>query len=203
VPVIITSCGRRAEVVTAVHRYGGIVLHDVISIRHAEKALEAGRRRSSWSAPGRAAMPGTLSPLALSQRSGASMTAPYPVGRDLDRRAVLAAQAIAPTSPNGTPLHRDARGQCPRGDKAMLVGARPRTIVYTCHLGRARQLPAAEPRCRGLDPGQLPEADSTRWISARPQAFPRLARHLGSGQGLGSITDVPDVADCVARLRSE
>src|SRR5258708_15587485 len=40
VPIIITSLRPPAEVVAAVHRYGGILLHDVISIRHADKALE-------------------------------------------------------------------------------------------------------------------------------------------------------------------
>src|ERR1700758_5320093 len=42
VPIIITSLRPPAEVVKAVHSYGGIVMHDVISIRHAEKALEQG-----------------------------------------------------------------------------------------------------------------------------------------------------------------
>ena len=39
VPIIITSLRPPAEVVCAVHGYGGIVLHDVISIRHADCAL--------------------------------------------------------------------------------------------------------------------------------------------------------------------
>src|SRR5216684_9017554 len=42
VPIVITSLRPPAQVVRAVHGYGGIVLHDVISIRHAEKALEQG-----------------------------------------------------------------------------------------------------------------------------------------------------------------
>ena len=42
VPIIITSLRAPNEVVEAVHSYGGIVMHDVINIRHAKKALEAG-----------------------------------------------------------------------------------------------------------------------------------------------------------------
>ena len=42
VPLIITSLGAISLVVDAVHSYGGLVFHDVIKRRHAEKAIEAG-----------------------------------------------------------------------------------------------------------------------------------------------------------------
>jgi len=42
VPIIITSLRPPADVIKAVHGYGGVVIHDVVSIRHAEKALEQG-----------------------------------------------------------------------------------------------------------------------------------------------------------------
>ena len=43
IPIYITSLrAPLKEIIDAVHSYGGIVLHDVISIRHAQKALEAG-----------------------------------------------------------------------------------------------------------------------------------------------------------------
>ena len=42
VPVVITSLGAVPDLIAAVHSYGGIVLHDVVSIRHAEKAIAAG-----------------------------------------------------------------------------------------------------------------------------------------------------------------
>jgi nitronate monooxygenase len=42
VPIIITSLRAPDDVVKKVHEYGGVVFHDVISIRHAQKALEAG-----------------------------------------------------------------------------------------------------------------------------------------------------------------
>ena len=38
VPIIITSLRPPADVIDAVHGYGGVVMHDVISVRHAEKA---------------------------------------------------------------------------------------------------------------------------------------------------------------------
>ncbi len=42
VPIVITSLRPPAEVVSAVHGYGGIVFHDVINLRHAEKAAAQG-----------------------------------------------------------------------------------------------------------------------------------------------------------------
>jgi nitronate monooxygenase len=42
VPLIITSLGAVQQVVQAVHSYGGVIFHDVVKRRHAEKAIEAG-----------------------------------------------------------------------------------------------------------------------------------------------------------------
>src|SRR5690606_21222102 len=42
VPIIITSLRAPGDVVSAVHAWGGKVFHDVTTLRHAEKALEAG-----------------------------------------------------------------------------------------------------------------------------------------------------------------
>lgn len=42
VPLIITSLGAVSQLVDAVHSYGGLVFHDIIKKRHAEKAAAAG-----------------------------------------------------------------------------------------------------------------------------------------------------------------
>ena len=42
VPLLITSLGAIADLVDVVHSYGGLVYHDIIKKRHAEKASEAG-----------------------------------------------------------------------------------------------------------------------------------------------------------------
>ena len=42
VPLIITSLRPPREIVDAAHSYGGLVFHDVISVRHARKAVEQG-----------------------------------------------------------------------------------------------------------------------------------------------------------------
>ncbi len=41
-PIVITSLGAVPELVDSVHAYGGLVFHDVINLRHARKAIDAG-----------------------------------------------------------------------------------------------------------------------------------------------------------------
>ena len=62
VPVVITSLNPPKEVVQAVHSYGGIIMHDIISIRHAQKALEQGVDGLIWRRLVRADMPACSRP---------------------------------------------------------------------------------------------------------------------------------------------
>jgi nitronate monooxygenase len=65
VPIIITSLRLPDSLVAQVHSYGGIVMHDVVNIRHAEKALEAGVDGLILVCAGAGGHAGTLNPYAL------------------------------------------------------------------------------------------------------------------------------------------
>ena len=65
VPLIITSLGAVSEVVDAIHGYGGLVFHDVIKKRHAEKAAEAGVDGLILVAAGAGGHAGTINPMTL------------------------------------------------------------------------------------------------------------------------------------------
>ncbi|HEV3104640.1 MAG TPA: nitronate monooxygenase, partial [Trinickia sp.] len=66
VPLLITSLrAPPREIVDEAHRYGGLVIHDVTTVRHAEKALEAGVDGLILVAAGAGGHAGTLSPFAL------------------------------------------------------------------------------------------------------------------------------------------
>jgi nitronate monooxygenase len=67
VPIIITSLGAREEVNQAAHSYGGIVLHDVINVGFARKAIEKGADGLIAVAAGAGGHAGTISPFALVQ----------------------------------------------------------------------------------------------------------------------------------------
>ena len=65
VPLIITSLGAVSELVETVHNYGGLVFHDVIKKRHAEKAAEAGVDGLILVAAGAGGHAGTINPMPL------------------------------------------------------------------------------------------------------------------------------------------
>ena len=63
VPIIITSLGAVPQLVGAIHSYGGLVFHDVIKKRHAEKAAEAGVDGLILVCAGAGGHAGTLNPM--------------------------------------------------------------------------------------------------------------------------------------------
>ena len=65
VPLVITSLRAPTEYVPRIHAWGGHVFHDVTSIRHAEKALEAGVDGLILVCAGAGGHSGALSPMAL------------------------------------------------------------------------------------------------------------------------------------------
>ncbi len=95
VPIVITSLGARPEVNEAIHSYGGIVLHDVINITHAKKALEKGADGLIAVCAGAGGHAGGLSPFALVQEIRAFFDGPLLLsGAIANGQAVLAAQAM-------------------------------------------------------------------------------------------------------------
>jgi nitronate monooxygenase len=208
VPIVITSLRPPSEVVAAVHSYGGIVLHDVISIRHAEKALEQGVDGLILVCAGAGGHAGTLSPFALVPEirrfyDGTVILS----GAIANGRAILAAQAIgADLAYMGTRFIATAEANAAEGYKQMLVEGAAKDIVYTNAISGVHgnylrpSLVAA-----GLDPDNLPEGGKDKMnFAARERSRPTAWRDIwGAGQGLGSIDDVPKVAALVERLRAE
>ena len=65
VPLIITSLGAVSELIQSVHGYGGLVFHDVIMKRHAQKAAAAGVDGLILVSAGAGGHAGTINPIAL------------------------------------------------------------------------------------------------------------------------------------------
>ncbi len=98
VPIFITSLRAPVrEMIDAVHSYGGIVLHDVINLRHAAKALEAGVDGLILVAAGAGAggHAGTTSPFALVGEMRRMFDGPIVLsGSIANGGSILAAQAM-------------------------------------------------------------------------------------------------------------
>ena len=93
-PIVITSLGAREDVFNAVHSYGGIVLHDVISDKFARKAVSKGADGLVAVAAGAGGHAGTTSPFALVQEIREWFDGPLALsGAIASGSAVLAAQA--------------------------------------------------------------------------------------------------------------
>ncbi len=209
VPIIISSLrAPPREMMDAIHAYGGIVLHDIISLRHAEKALEAGVDGLILVAAGAGGHAGLLSPFALVGEVRKLFDGPIALsGSIATGDAVLAAQAmgadfayigtrwLAAQEANVAPAYRDA-----------IVASTAADVVYTnlftgVH-GNYLRAPIVN---AGLDPDNLPVADKSKMNFGSGGASKAKAwRDIwGAGQGVGLIDDAPSVADIVRRLTVE
>jgi nitronate monooxygenase len=206
VPIIISSLrAPPREMLDAVHSYGGIVLHDVISIRHAEKALEAGVDGLILVAAGAGGHAGALSPFALVGEVRKFFKGPLALsGSIATGDAILAAQAmgadfayigsrwLATRESNVTEAYREA-----------IVGSAAADIVYTnLFTGVHGNYLRKSILNAGLDPDALPQSDKTKMSFGSGSA--KAWRDIwGAGQGVGLMDDVPSVAEMVGRLKAE
>ena len=95
VPIIITSLRAPKEVVTAAHSYGGVVLHDIINVRHAKKAIEEDVDGLIPVCAGAGGHAGVLSPFALVSELRSFWNGMIALsGSIANGRSVLAAQAL-------------------------------------------------------------------------------------------------------------
>ncbi len=206
VPIVITSLRPPTEVVKAVHDWGGIVLHDVISVRHAEKAIEAGVDGLILVAAGAGGHAGTLSPFALVQEVRAIFDGPLVLsGAIATGRAVLAAEAIgADLAYVGTRFIASAEANADPAYKRMLAASAAADIVYSSlFTGVAGNYLKPSIAAAGLDPESLPQADKSKMDFGSLSAAKAWRDVWGAGQGLGAIRDAPPTAEIVRRMREE
>lgn len=205
VPIIITSLRAPGEVVSAAHSYGGLVFHDVTTIRHAQKALEAGVDGLILVCTGAGGHAGTLSPFALVGEVRRFYDGPIILsGAIATGDAVLAAQAMgADLAYIGTRFIATQEANAAQGYKDMIVGTSAADIVYTPYFtGVPGNYLKPSITAQGLDPEALPQVDKTsmNFGSTRVKPWRDI---WGSGQGVGLIDDALPTADVIARLKQE
>lgn len=212
IPIYITSLRAPIkEMIDAVHSYGGIVLHDVISLRHAEKALEAGVDGLILVAAGAGGHAGGLSPFALVGEVRKIFAGPVVLSGSISTgSAVLAANAMgADFAYMGTRFIASQEAHATEAYKRAIVEANASDIVYTDYFtGILGNYIKKSIENAGLDPNHLPAGD--------PGAFAKLSQEnkdggaskawkdiWGAGQGVGLIDNVPTVAQIVDTLEQE
>ena len=208
VPIIITSLRPPAELVEAAHSYGGLVFHDVISVRHAKKAAEQGVDGLILVCAGAGGHAGALSPFALVREvkewfdgtiilsgsigDGYSVASSLALGADL---AYMGTRFIATEEANAD-----------IGYKKMLEESAASDIVYSSLFTgvHGNYLKPSIDKA-GLDSNNLPEADkSSMNFGSGGNTDAKAWKDIwGSGQGIGGIVDSPPVQELVNRIQSE
>jgi len=204
-PIVITSVGPPGEVVRRVHAYGGLVFHDVATLRHAEKAAEQGVDGLIVLTAGSGGHTGWANPFAIvpqirRQWDGAILLA----GAISDGSGIAAAQTLgADFAYMGTRFAATQESDASPEYKALLVSQTMADVVTTDRISgmMANYLRGSIERV-GLDPSSLPPTAGF--------LKPTIPDHLkawrdiwGAGHGVGLIEDIPSVSELVERLREE
>ncbi len=207
VPVVITSLGAVPDLVGEIHRYGGLVFHDVATPRHVEKAAEAGVDAVILVCGGAGGHAGTLNPFAFLAEARRRFPGPLILAGALSTgRDVLAARDTgAALSYTGTRFIATREARAPEAYKRMLVEAAATDIVYTDRIsGIPGSFLRQSLRRAGLDPERLHERPRGDIAAELERGEIRAWRDVWSaGQGVAAIADVPTVAELVARLERE
>ena len=207
-PIVITSLGARVDVNDAIHSYGGVVLHDVITDRFARKAVEKGADGLIPVAAGAGGHAGGLSPFAFVQELREWFDGPIALsGAIANGKAILGAQAMgADLAYIGSAFIATQEARAAQGYKDMIVESGADDIVYTnLFTGvHGNYLRPSIVRA-GMDPDNLPQSDPSKMnFGSGGNTEAKAWRDIwGCGQGIGAVKSAPSVADFVARLSAE
>jgi nitronate monooxygenase len=211
VPIIISSLrAPPKEMMDAIHGYGGIVLHDVISIRHAQKALEAGVDGLILVAAGAGGHAGPLSPFALVGEVRKFFKGPIALsGSIATGDAILAAQAMgADFAYIGSRWLATKESNIDDEYRQAIVESTAADIVYTNSFTGVHGNYLKKSIIRaGLDPDNLPQSEKSSMNFGSGTGGSNKAKAWrdiwGAGQGVGLMDDAPSAAEVVERLKSE
>ncbi len=208
VPIVITSLGANPEVNDAIHSYGGIVLHDVVNIKHAHSAINKGADGLIAVASGAGGHAGRLSPFAFIQEIREWFDGPLLLsGSIANGGAVLAALAMgADLAYIGTPFIATREANAVEAYKQAIIDAKANDIVNTnLFTGIHGNYLKSSIINAGMDPDNLPKGDlSSTDFSSGGKADSKAWKDIwGSGQGVGALNEVVTTQVLVDRLIRE
>jgi nitronate monooxygenase len=207
VPIVITSLGARPEINAAVHAWGGVVLHDVINVAFARKAIEKGADGLVAVAAGAGGHAGTTSPFALVEEIREWFDGPLALaGAIATGRGVLAAQAIgADLAYIGSAFIATDEARAADDYKRAVVEGASDDIVYSnLFTGVHGNYLKCSIRNAGLDPDRLAQSDPSRMNFGGGEGAKKAWKDIwGSGQGIAAVKAVVPAAQLVARLKQE
>ncbi|HKL90864.1 MAG TPA: nitronate monooxygenase [Allomuricauda sp.] len=204
VPLVITSLGAVSQVVDAIHSYGGLVFHDIIKKRHAEKAAEAGVDGLILVSAGAGGHGGTINPMSLIAEvkkffdktiilSGCIST-----GRDV----ASALQMGADLAYMGTRFINTEESKATEEYRKMIIDAGASDVVYTAAIsGVHANFLAASLQAAGISEKDLKKdtkIDFGKELDTEAKAWKTI---WSAGQGVTTIDDVLPVSKLVEDLK--
>ena len=209
VPIIITSLGAVPRLVDAVHSYGGIVLHDIVKKRHAEKAAEAGVDGLILVSAGAGGHAGTINPMALiSEVKGFFNKTIILSGCISNGRDVASAMQMgADYAYMGTRFINTKESRAPEDYKQMIINSGATDIVYTAAVSG---VPASFLRPSLESMGITEEmwskkakVDFGKELDAAQAEAKAWSTIWSAGQGVTNISDDIPVKELVERIINE
>ena len=209
VPIIITSLGAVSRLVDAVHSYGGIVLHDIVKKRHAEKAAEAGVDGLILVSAGAGGHAGTINPMALiSEVKGFFNKTIILSGCISNGRDVASAMQMgADYAYMGTRFINTKESRAPEDYKQMIINSGATDIVYTAAVSG---VPASFLRPSLESMGITEEmwskkakVDFGKELDAAQAEAKAWSTIWSAGQGVTNISDNIPVKELVERIINE
>lgn len=202
VPYVITSLGAVPDIVSKIHDYGGIVLHDVINTNHAEKAMAANVDGLIAVASGAGGHAGMTHPFALISEikpvvgdkmlvlSGAIST-----GGDI----AAAISAGADLAYMGTRFIATDESQAQADYKDMITRSTAKDIVYTNKISGVHANFMAESLNRAridLDELKRPKMN----LNDEAKVWADI---WSAGHGVSAIDDILPAAELIKQLKKE
>lgn len=204
-PLVITALGSPKEAVERVHGYGGKVFADVIDIRFAAKAIEAGVDGLVLVAAGAGGHTGQQSAFAFVEEVRRYFDGLLVLGGGITSgRAVRAAQVLgADYAYMGTRFIASEESMAEADYKQMVVDSSGADIICSDALTgvKANWLRGSLLRA-GYDPDNMPDPGDIDIIKSSGDAK-RWRDVWAAGQGVGAIDEVLPIAAIVEKLEQE
>ena len=206
VPIIITSLGAVSELVDAVHSYGGLVFHDVIKKRHAQKAAAAGVDGLILVSAGAGGHAGTINPMTLVAEvkqfynKTIILSGCISNGRDV----ASAMQMGADLAYMGTRFINTTESKAPEEYRQMILEAGASDITYTAAIsGVHANFLAASLKAAGITEEDLKKDHKIDFGSELDTEAKAWKTIWSAGQGVATIENVLPVKDLVDQLGEE
>lgn len=206
VPLIITSLGAVRDLVDTVHAYGGLVYHDVIKKRHAQKAAQAGVDGLILVCAGAGGHAGTLNPIPFVRevRSFYKGTILLSGALSSGQDVATALQMGADLAYMGTRFINTVESQATDDYRAMIIEAGTSDIVYTAAIsGVSANFLAASLQAAGITPEQLQATGKVDFGSELDTEAKAWKTIWSAGQGSATIQDSPTVSELINRTKTE